>query len=188
MREKWSNFHDWRAKAEQQAKAAGEETPSRLECPYCKSPAKLVTGAVIYPHRPALHANHFHQCAPCDAWVGCHPGSTAALGTLANKPLRLARKNAHAVFDPIWRTRVHFEGVSRSTARQQAYEWLAETLKMEPARCHIALMGIEDCLRVIDVCQRLHKQRRQQAAMEQGAQPKRRAWVDPALRRPEAPL
>ena len=182
----WSNFEEWRANAAAKAKVEGIEHPSRLECPYCNAQAQLVTGAVIYPNMPALHASHYHHCAPCDAYVGCHPGSTVPLGTMADKRLRLARKNAHAVFDPIWRTRVRFEGVPRSTARQQAYEWLAEELKIEPASCHIAHMGIDDCLRVISLCERLFRQRRQQAAAEQKAQPTRRAWVDPELRKPEA--
>lgn len=42
-------------------------------CPYCQRPSLLVTGKTIYPHRPDLVAKRFWQCAPCDAYVGCHP-------------------------------------------------------------------------------------------------------------------
>lgn len=61
-------------------------------CPYCNQDSKLVTGAKIYPHLPHLHARWFYQCAPCAAYVGCHPDSTLPLGRLANAELRRARQ------------------------------------------------------------------------------------------------
>lgn len=179
---KWTSLSDWRASATPPP-AASKAVPT---CPYCEASSALVTGAAIYPHMPALHSRHFYHCAPCDAWVGCHPGTTLALGTLANKPLRLARKHAHEVFDPIWRVRVSKEGVPRSTARKEAYAWLSEELRIPNNECHIAMMGVDDCHRVIDLCQRLHRQRQQQRAREAAAPPQRRAWVHPDLRKPEA--
>lgn len=74
-----------------------------MECPYCRQPAKLVTGAAMYPHRPDLIHKWFYRCFPCDAHVGCHPGTRNPLGRLANFELRTAKIAAHAAFDPIWR-------------------------------------------------------------------------------------
>lgn len=38
-------------------------------CNYCLNPAKLVTGADIYPHRPDLYSKQFWECKPCDAHI-----------------------------------------------------------------------------------------------------------------------
>ena len=65
-------------------------------CGYCKQPAALITGAVLYPNKPKLAALRFWHCEPCGAWVGCHPAAlnsgmgegTVPLGGLANAELR----------------------------------------------------------------------------------------------------
>lgn len=57
-------------------------------CSYCNNEAKLVSGNVIYPHRPDLAYLRFWQCAPCAAYVGCHKGTTKPLGRIANAELR----------------------------------------------------------------------------------------------------
>lgn len=123
-----------------------------VKCDYCGSPAQLVGGAAIYPHRPDLYQRQFWRCAPCDAYVGCHEASDAVpYGRLANAQLRVAKQAAHAAFDPIWR-----EGGMKRT---HAYAWLAQTLGMSRRQCHIALFDVGDCERVIDVC----RQRREAA-------------------------
>lgn len=43
-----------------------------VKCDYCGNDAMLVSGRAIYPHRPDLFRLNFWQCAPCDAYVGCH--------------------------------------------------------------------------------------------------------------------
>lgn len=118
-----------------------------VNCPYCEQPAALVTGAVIYPHRPDLHGLRFWQCAPCDAFVGCHKNGDGMtpLGTPANKETREARKRAHAAFDPIWR--------DGSTSRKKAYNWLASTLGYQQGKCHISWMNAEECNRVVIAAQ-----------------------------------
>lgn len=87
-----------------------------LNCPYCGNACRLVGGLEIYPHRPDLDHKKFWLCAPCDAFVGCHPNTTKALGTPAKPRLRALRKNAHAVFDPIWKNGL--------MTRKGAYAWL----------------------------------------------------------------
>lgn len=114
-------------------------------CPYCNAAAELVGGAVIYPHRPDLHYLKFWLCAPCQAYVGCHDSGKGRtpLGTLANAELRAARSRAHAVFDPIWR--------SRKRTREGAYAWLAHRMGIEKKDAHIGMFGLEQCHMVIEL-------------------------------------
>lgn len=121
-----------------------------VTCPYCGDQAKLVTGAVIYSHRPDLHEKKFWQCAPCGAYVGCHKPNkghgdgTRPLGRLANAELRAAKISAHACFDPIW--------VMGEMARAQAYKWLASGLGIETKNCHIGMFDVEMCKKVVALC------------------------------------
>ena len=115
-------------------------------CPYCGGNAKLVGGLTIYPHRPDLHEKKFYQCAPCDAYVGCHPGTTNALGRLANAELRKAKMAAHSAFDPLWK--------SGAKKRGSAYAWLSDALGMNKKDCHIGMMDVADCHRVVEACKR----------------------------------
>jgi hypothetical protein len=93
-------------------------------------------------------------CLPCDAWVGCHRNSKrhAPLGRLANRELRIAKMEAHAAFDPLWRAKVDRDGCSKQAARGAAYRWLAEQLQIDRAACHIGMFDEELCWAVVDVC------------------------------------
>ena len=113
-------------------------------CPYCSAPSRLTNGAVVYPHRPDLHNKAFYQCAPCDAYVGCHPGTINPLGRLANAELRAAKSAAHAAFDPLWRT--------GTKTRREAYEWLAKQLGIAARECHIGMFDAPLCERVVSIC------------------------------------
>lgn len=121
-----------------------------VKCDYCGNAAKLVTGKAIYPHRTDLHRLSFWQCEPCHAYVGCHKkeggngDGTKPLGRLANAELRAAKKRAHAAFDPLWR--------ERGMKRHEAYAWLGEKLGVSKADCHIGMMDVETCERVVAAC------------------------------------
>lgn len=116
-------------------------------CPYCRNEAKLVTGREIYPHRPDLFDRRFWQCKPCGAHVGCHAGSrgNAALGRLANAELRKLKMEAHAAFDPIWKT--------GKMKRKEAYSYLADRMKVKVKECHIGYFSEDQCRRVIEIAQ-----------------------------------
>jgi hypothetical protein len=118
-----------------------------VKCPYCGNAAKLVGGNVIYPHRRDLYEKKFYQCAPCDAYVGCHPGTTDALGRLADADLREAKMAAHAAFDPIWKT--------GQKKRGSAYAWLCDQLGIEKKDCHIGMFDVAMCERVVAVCKEM---------------------------------
>lgn len=108
----------------------------------CGRTAICVNGDVIYPHRPDLRHKWFWRCEPCGAYVGCHGLSQNPLGTLADAETRKARNQAHAAFDPLWRS-----GRMKRTA---AYQWLAEQLGIEFADCHIARFDATTCAAVIE--------------------------------------
>lgn len=115
-----------------------------MVCAYCGEWGELVTGQDIYPHRPDLYEKKFYRCAPCNAYVGCHPGTAEPLGRMANAELRQAKSAAHAAFDPLWK--------SRKMRRNKAYAWLAERLGVSRENCHIGMFDVDQCRRVVREC------------------------------------
>lgn len=120
-------------------------------CTYCGRDAALVTGWAIYPHRRDLEHKIFYLCKPCEAWVGVHDGTEKPLGRLANKELRFWKQRAHSVFDPMWKLKNRRS--NRKDARGKAYKWLAERLGVDPDGCHIGQFDIEQCKRVVEICE-----------------------------------
>lgn len=125
-------------------------------CPYCGQQAKLVSGDVIYPHRPDLASKNFWECRPCDAYVGCHEAGkgygdgTRPMGRLANAALRAAKRGVHLVFDPLWREAEH-----RGRARTEAYARLAAEMGLPIEQCHIGEFDLEQCARAKEIARRL---------------------------------
>ena len=113
-------------------------------CPYCGNKSDGVDGYAVYPHRPDIHNKWFYQCVPCDAYVGCHPGTKTPLGRLANAELRKYKSMAHRAFDPIWKTKV--------MKRKDAYKALAAEMRIQPSECHIGMFDIAQCKQVIAIC------------------------------------
>lgn len=116
-------------------------------CPYCNNKAKLVDGDIIYPHRSDLKKLKFYFCEPCNAFVGTHKVKSGAyykpLGTLANTETRNARRDAHAVFDVLWR--------KKYMTRSEAYKWLGNKLGLTPEKCHIGESDIYTCGLIIEM-------------------------------------
>lgn len=121
-------------------------------CPYCNTPSVFVTGATIYPWMKHLADKPMYQCPKCtDVYVGCHEGTTKPLGRLADAKLRQAKQHAHAVFDPLWEAKVA-RGMDKGKARGLGYRWLAVQLGIKPEDCHIGMMDVETCMRVVLIC------------------------------------
>lgn len=126
---------------------------TKPNCPYCGSIAALVGGLDIYPWRHDLAHKKFYRCQICpDAYVGCHDGTENPLGRLADSKLRLAKSHAHAVFDPLWERKMERDGLKKGEARGKAYVWLAGQLGIDPKDCHIGMMDVETCMRVVVIC------------------------------------
>lgn len=111
-----------------------------LTCQYCHAPAKLVDSTVIYgrSYGPAWVCSNYPAC---DAYCGCHRGTTRPLGTLANAELRKARSGTHAMFDPMWRAS------RKKHARDDAYRWLAKVMDLDKEACHVGSFTLEQCER-----------------------------------------
>lgn len=112
-------------------------------CPYCGKDSALVGGDKVYPHRPDLKSKNFYLCEPCGAYVGCHPGSTRALGRLADAKLRSAKMAAHNNFDRLWK--------SKRISRSAAYGRLSKALGLAPEQTHIGMFDVSQCLRVVEL-------------------------------------
>jgi hypothetical protein len=126
-------------------------------CDYCQGPTELVGGVVIYPHLPELSDRQFYYCQPCQAWVGCHQGSTSPMGRLANKELRQAKMRAHDAFDTAWRGRI---------SRRKAYRWLAEQMPVDRRKAHIGMFDVEQCARVVELAPMLQSMAEAERAHE----------------------
>ena len=117
-----------------------------MKCLYCEQEAVLTNGQELYPHREDLWELPFYICRPCNAYVGCHPGTTKPLGRLANAELRSMKSMAHRFFDVIWK--------SKEMTRGQAYAWLANQLNLDKHQCHIGMFDVDMCTKVIEVCRK----------------------------------
>ncbi|WP_293862302.1 zinc-finger-containing protein [uncultured Alsobacter sp.] len=122
----------------------------------CGKPTRLTTGAEVYPKRPDLRANPRYLCDECGAHVGCHPGTTKAVGTPAGPELRAARSKLHdQMFDPLWKTAAESGGYADTTSRQRkrirqkargrVYAFLAARMGLTTEECHIGHFDIEQC-------------------------------------------
>ena len=126
-----------------------------IHCPYCTKPAKyLPSSATIY------HGHDYgpvYACLPCDAWVGCHPGTDKPLGRLADAELRAMKMRTHAAFDPIWKARFERKNVidpryKKGMARGGRYKVLAELMGIPRNECHIGMFDVARCQRAIEIC------------------------------------
>lgn len=124
-------------------------------CRYCLKPAELLkVGEAGYPYQRDYGPTW--TCVACKAWVGCHPGTENALGGLANAELRLAKQAAHAVFDPLWLGKMRRDKCSKGSARRAAYKWLSKEMGLHINRTHIGMMSLEECQRVVEICNAVH--------------------------------
>lgn len=103
-------------------------------CPYCMKDTVVVDSAVVYHGRSY---GPIHYCEPCRAWVGCHKGTTTALGRLANAELREWKKATHAVFDPIWK--------NGQCGRGELYKWLATRMDLPIEHTHVGMFDVAQC-------------------------------------------
>ena len=108
-----------------------------VKCDYCSRDAKLVGAEKIYTHRRDLINKLFWSCEPCEAYVGCHPGTKNPLGRLANAELRRAKQSVHRVLDPLWK--------SKKMTRRDAYALLANGLNIALQNCHVGMFDVPTC-------------------------------------------
>lgn len=122
-------------------------------CRYCGGVIKLITAKAVYgesARRLGMESEFVYQCQNCNARVGCHKGTTRALGNVANEVLRLKRMEAHRVFDALWK--------SGRMTRTGAYRWLAGELRLAEGRAHIGGFEMNQCQRVIELCEKMENE------------------------------
>lgn len=115
----------------------------RVDCDYCGRPATLTTGRELYGQSGSRGRRLYWRCDPCDAHVGCHPGSDGPLGSLAKKAVREARIRAHNAFELL---------IECGLTRRDAYTWLRNQMGLDERACHIGRFDVERCRRVVNIC------------------------------------
>ena len=110
-------------------------------CPYCGTKPELIDSAEIYN---GTSYGPIYICRQCNAYVGVHKFTNMPLGRLANAELRELKKQAHEVFDKIWKLRY-------KRGRHQAYYWLSKQLERPFDYTHIGMMDEDSCRKTIEV-------------------------------------
>lgn len=106
-----------------------DKVPVPTRCRYCGSDVTLVDNKIIYGK--SFHSwpyAYLCQGKGCGAYVGVHPNTAVPLGTLADKPLRMARKRTKGRFIALMK--------EKSWPRKRAYAWLASQLHIPVRDCH----------------------------------------------------
>lgn len=119
------------------------ENTQDIVCPYCGGYASLQDSITILgvDRGPIYICNKYPAC---DSYVGAHKISLKPMGIPANGELRIWRKQAHQVFDPLW------ESKSRKRARPLEYRKLAKYLGIPVESCHIGRFDVEMCKQVLE--------------------------------------
>lgn len=120
-----------------------------MKCPYCGAEVVLREAKYVYHTNKSEDWGKVWVCSnypKCNAYVGCHKGTTLPLGRLANTRLRTLKSEAHKQFDPIWKCGL--------MSRREAYKWLASMLRIDINDCHIGMFDVKMCQKVIHLCKK----------------------------------
>lgn len=119
--------------------------PIPCECRYCKGEVVLVPNEQVYG-KPYGNWPYMYICISCEAYVGLHPHTDLPLGTMADKPLRMARKIHKKFFQQLLET--------WDKSRGQLYKWLADQMEIDSKQCHWSLFELADCAKAGDICRK----------------------------------
>jgi len=107
-----------------------------LLCGECGAPMQL-RSSKRFP-RPFYGCTRFPECKGTH---GAH-ASGAPLGKPANKATKVARMQAHATFDQIWKQNL-------VKNRWAAYNWMRQVMGLTNSQAHIAMFDIEQCVQLM---------------------------------------
>lgn len=120
----------------------------------------------VFNHKPGRVLNHpcpecgkkmvlkkskygpFYGCVDypnCRATHGADRDTGDPLGVPVNQATRAYRMLAHDAFDKLWD--------NKTVKRSFAYLWLSTSLGVDANKCHIGQFDIEQCKRVIEICE-----------------------------------
>ena len=85
------------------------------------------------------------QWPDCDGTHAAHQKTGLPMGTPADKETKQWRMKAHNIFDIYWK--------KWGLDRNEAYSLLATALHIPRADAHIAMFDIEQCKKVIKICE-----------------------------------
>lgn len=102
-------------------------------------PARLTSGAEVYPHRPDLAALPRWKCDGCGNHVGTHHKTddpTKPLGNIPSPELKNARIKIHELIDPAWKSgRIKRKALYSAMNKALGYEYhTAEIKTIDEAR------------------------------------------------------
>lgn len=116
-----------------------------MHCPYCGSKTIKVDSVLIYRRSGYGDVIICSRYPKCNSYVGVSKTTGKSLGTLANGPLRRARRQAHAALDPLWKT--------GTLPRNRTYKNLALLLRTAQEETHIAMFDEITCRKVVLLCE-----------------------------------
>ena len=118
-----------------------------IKCPYCNSQAFLRPASAVHGQEYRQPGEEVYVCArypDCDSYVSAHRRTHLPMGTLANRPLRIKRMEAHEAFNRLWK--------SGMMSRTAAYRWLQVQMGLPPEEAHIDKFSELRCEQVIRLC------------------------------------
>jgi hypothetical protein len=122
-------------------------------CPYCHADTQLVSDEAVYG-RP--FGKKFIQCkVNPDHYVGTYANGKS-LGRLADKNLRLKKREAHAVFDPMWS-----DTPKLFKKRNDAYQWLSKKMRIPSEETHFGMFDEAQCAAAIEHVNRYVNKRKE---------------------------
>lgn len=128
---------------------SGEDVNKGLKCKYCGKATVLADSSIIYN---GTSYGYVYLCSECNAYVGCHKGTTEAMGSVANAELRKLRHLAHEWFDSIWKNKL-------KRSRYNAYSWLSLRMELNKNITHMGLFDEPQCKMVIEISSDYIKQK-----------------------------
>ena len=134
------------------------------QCPYCGGWTRTIDSALIYNGQGFGWVVACAKWPACQAWVGCHRGTTNPLGRLADYELRKAKMEAHSWCDRLWKKKYRMQQAEAHRRRTEAYAWLAKAMGLRVKECHIGWFDIEKYREVVRLCKE-----RARAKVPQGA-------------------
>ena len=116
------------------------------QCPHCGGAVTIENNSKIYGREYGSwpYAVLCSEPGKCGAYVGVHPKTGIPLGTMATKPMRVARQEAKKYFAPL------YDGPNATMTRTEAYAWLAGAMGIANVdHCHVGWFDIEQCAAVV---------------------------------------
>jgi len=117
---------------------------TNLKCPDCGAKLVLKDGKFGIFYGCEKYAE-----TGCKGSHNCHKNTAEPLGIPADSDTRKARREAHEVFDQLWRD----QGLGKMS-RQAAYQWMQTHLKLSEEDAHIARLDRAGCERLIKAVNR----------------------------------